>query len=1733
MKSKKHFTRMVAMYLLSNLSRTIGFCRPWFGRKCFWLIHALIPVLIFWSGASAGLNMQDVSIDRARKIATFECQNMYGKYPEFDHIIYYDSNEKPAVYVFVFRKTDRFKLKDQLLDHIAAKDGEAQEAIEIIRRNVDGKRSDLLEARRKLRAAYNEMWLSDDFISIYVSATTSRATIPEEREGLPEAYTHRLVAERLYQEKYRKAPNRYKYYYFGPLGVYFRGSDSKTLLFNVYEHAHTLSSDILQSISYRMDPAERTQDELDHLNAQWSFFIDSLSVENWERQIRRIDDRRPRRDEENELAYVPDFHQMEFLNIMPRAGSCFVMAAGSALGYYDHPDEERRDDRYYWNLVDLAYHEEEDISPQGGFYEFPGYPIEDDAELAGGVDDMLLNIARSMGYFDGDPGVRPIDAGPGIESFINDNRYENRLDFDIDPDLFFACEYRTIRNSIDQGNPVILRTTRCAWGHDDNDGEDFEDGNHAVIIVGYNTEMGEGYAQGIYVYINGIGPAGPLRWDYRDLGGRMTWEFHPDGDAGDLLDEANLESPRDGAEVESGMVDFNWSDVDGATEYWIQISGEEDFDNPDGAYFFNFYSENSAYRHRFDVPGTYYWHVVARNDRDNWCHFTDIQSFRVVAGEPRIVEVGFCDIPGSAADVFVSGDYAYVAAGNAGLRVIDVSNPEEPDEVGFYEEDEEWGGPDEEIWDVQTWFARSVHVVGNYAHVLGEYHEFHEINQDTIMHVWEISSLSYRVIDVSNPDSPDAVCIWETNEHEAVVYNPTDLYVTGDYTYIVYDWDAEGILCILDVSNLERPRFVSSYVTPGDADPRGVYVIGNYAYVATSGAEDEGLRVINVSNPENPNQVGAYDAQDGAEGVAVMGNFAYVANLGAGLRVIDISDPEHPDGVGFCDTPGQARGVAVSGNFVYVADGEAGLRMIDITNPERPDEVASCDTPGRACGVAVSGNHAYVADGNSLRILDCFGGGEEPAPPDIDTNPDWLNFGEVQVNEHEDRNLRILNVGEGLLHIENIIVGGNAPDRDYFEVLGDDPFDINPGAGRNITVRFTPRSAGVFDDASLVINSNDPDEAHLIVEMWGRGLEHGDDPDIAVEPQWLNFGEVPVGGYRESNLRISNVGEGLLSIDRIDPGGGQPDRDYYHVLGETHFDVNPDASRNVTVRFEPESEGLFDNARLVIVSNDPDEDILMVEMWGRGVEQEDEPQIVVDPDHIEAALAPGESEERTVTISNEGDADLVFHTDLELIREPGRDNVRRQPRRVRLGNEEITPSNELQIAIKAGTALPKQLEEWNRNTTELDWIVDGPRRDRRGGPDNFGYRWIDSDEDDGPNFNWIDISRDGRRLDAEDDWNSGRIDLGWSFPWYGNNFSIIRICSNGWITFNPDCDMDDYDVRQPPTHVEPNNILLPNQFDLDPENGGAMYFWTNENDSAVVSWIDVPEFDADHNYNVRSTFQVILGNNGTVVYQYGPQRNCDGSISNVGFESPDGSDGLSIIYRQANRIYNNLAIRIWVEGEDEDIEWLSVEPTEGEIEPNNDLDLTVILNAEGLELGEYEANLHILSNDPDDRDVAVNILLTVSEEDDEPRIAIEPENLNFGEVAVFRHRDIIINIRNEGDADLTVSDITIEGRWFSCDFDEEQIIEPDDNYRISVTFAPEDVGMFEGSLTIFSNDPDNRELDVSLRGVSRDQGNRESIREVGFYDTPGTAMGVAMAGDLAYVADQNSLRVIDVSDPEN
>ena len=221
-----------------------------------------------------------------------------------------------------------------------------------------------------------------------------------------------------------------------------------------------------------------------------------------------------------------------------------------------------------------------------------------------------------------------------------------------------------------------------------------------------------------------------------------------------------------------------------------------------------------------------------------------------------------------------------------------------------------------------------------------------------------------RILDVTDPTAPVQVGGYPKQSGY-----PRDVAVAGHYAYLVSKNDD---LRVIDISNPGYPEEVGSYELSGSFP--GVAVSGDYLYVAN----DAGLHVLDVSNPAQPQLKGMVSMDDFALDVAVSGSYAYVAASSAGLVVVDVLDPANPQRVGGYDTPGIARGVAVAsgpqGTYAYVADGANGLVVVDVSYPANPQPVRTFDTPGFAEGVAVSEVFAFVAArGEGLRVINTDG----------------------------------------------------------------------------------------------------------------------------------------------------------------------------------------------------------------------------------------------------------------------------------------------------------------------------------------------------------------------------------------------------------------------------------------------------------------------------------------------------------------------------------------------------------------------------------------------------------------------------------------------------------------------------------------------------------------------------------------------------------------------------------------
>lgn len=183
----------------------------------------------------------------------------------------------------------------------------------------------------------------------------------------------------------------------------------------------------------------------------------------------------------------------------------------------------------------------------------------------------------------------------------------------------------------------------------------------------------------------------------------------------------------------------------------------------------------------------------------------------------------------------------------------------------------------------------------------------------------------------------------------------------------------------------------------------------------------------------------------------------------------------------------------------------------------------------------------------------------------------------------------------------------------------------------------------------------------------------------------------------------------------------------------------------------------------------------------------------------------------------------------------------------------------------------------------------------QGGPDLYGYTWIDSNEPGGPAYSWWDISIIGVKVHpylGDDNVALNSYSFGGNFTYYWYPVDECFISSNGYITFEGD------NIAAPfptiPNSAGADNFIAVLMSDLN-FSGAAnaeCYFYAN-NDSVCISWINVP-FWSLNPASSSNSFQVILNkvdNSITMNYmtQTGTTMNNDITI---GIENINGAIGL-------------------------------------------------------------------------------------------------------------------------------------------------------------------------------------------------------------------------------------------------
>ena len=202
-----------------------------------------------------------------------------------------------------------------------------------------------------------------------------------------------------------------------------------------------------------------------------------------------------------------------------------------------------------------------------------------------------------------------------------------------------------------------------------------------------------------------------------------------------------------------------------------------------------------------------------------------------------------------------------------------------------------------------------------------------------------------------------------------------------------------------------------------------------------------------------------------------------------------------------------------------------------------------------------------------------------------------------------------------------------------------------------------------------------------------------------------------------------------------------------------------------------------------------------------------------------------------------------------------------------------------------------------------------------GGPDTFGYMWIDSLEPAGPVYVGHDISTSGTFTHNGDDTSSGPVTLGVPVDFYGTLYTQLVIASNGYLSTDPSDTGGDLS-NDCPLPASPSSggggrlYILHDDLDLEPGTGSGFYEYFASCPRAadrgpntgcsIFMWDDVSHYPGG---GVATwDMWIYLYDNLDVVYEIGPGNSEQGSSSTTGIMNPAYTDALVVACETAGTI---------------------------------------------------------------------------------------------------------------------------------------------------------------------------------------------------------------------------------------
>jgi hypothetical protein len=354
--------------------------------------------------------------------------------------------------------------------------------------------------------------------------------------------------------------------------------------------------------------------------------------------------------------------------------------------------------------------------------------------------------------------------------------------------------------------------------------------------------------------------------------------------------------------------------------------------------------------------------------------------------------IAYYGYTGYGQEIVSDGDFVYVAGGNMGLVILDITDPTAPAIVSQ-------GVNPNRCFDLKL-RERYLYLADE-----GEYY-----------------SEGLKVVDISNPGEPAIVGSLRLSSCTKIIIHDNLAFMGGNAptNYIV------------DISDPFHPETIGSTYIPGIT--RGFASHGNYLYMSY----DFGIVIVDISDVSEPVILDTLATGD-QFGELLLYKGYLLAAMQTGLLVFDIAtDPVSPTQVAYC--PCRAEDIKPYGNYLFVANYQ-GVSVIDMTDPVNPTVIATQSMASGAATVAPFFDGVAAYDPNGLTLFQvsmpacCLVPGD--ATYDQTTNLAdvvyLINFifkggPPLPCPQSGDANSDCdLNIGDAVYLIEYIFKGGEAP----------------------------------------------------------------------------------------------------------------------------------------------------------------------------------------------------------------------------------------------------------------------------------------------------------------------------------------------------------------------------------------------------------------------------------------------------------------------------------------------------------------------------------------------------------------------------------------------------------------------------------------------------------------------------------------------------------------------------------